>query len=925
MKETSASPPLCIVTATTTEQNHIQKKSSLGLLNYTNHQSNILTEAPAHQLATLDQLPKIETQVNKTELDNHTIFDVYTAEAIQSIYQDNQITVLTHIFAHPSKFGGYFPRESKQEEKTVEASHTLRYVLPNEAGLRANFKNFYAVLHSDIEGQTPAHFSFQAAPLLKELSGFGDENAYFGDLHTNSETRKAYITYLCASLMSQLHLANALNVPLLTGLWGCGAFGNDPELLAAIFRALSSRKEFASAKIWYALGKDAYSPSMSRTNHAIFKNPDNTLIQEVNVIMNEEFGETTTAQGCINQAENIYKERLTLFENNTEELKAATRHRNMTTNTLAQWHRSWLKEKEGNVKLPQTHQERQYYVKEAIRLSTQKNVISHYAGVENLLTQADKAYLDAIKTAKQTIELYTHPSYHLSTEESTNSYRFNTECFQVRNGSVPNEYLPYQRLTPKEIPDSRTAMKFQALYCVAPEHDVNVTDPAQFKTYPLIIARGANLMGTSQKDEARYIEEGNKLNDIYFSADMSKIAMTICYAAKEKGHTKMIMPAFGAGIYLNKLSGNAKTTAREIIVRAFNDAAKEYGINIDWVVFSKSGEAEIKNYKTILENDMDAKLQFVQGDIFTLADNAKQNNENFVLLCPGSDATIGGHFEDAGTPGQRVTLEEPMARRFGTVAIGTTLNQKVIDQTMKTAKWLPVAKGIENHYQGQHVLLKALFEPFIRLNLASKSAFSTEAIVKRGKLLRYTLRQKLYDDPTNYFPKEHTEGFLFKTYTTKYKNFLSCLFDGIKLPDGKFDEKRCEAAHYAVKKDWPNFAAKYSAILLQDKKNHESNIFLSKLFEWFLTGREALSETNRVTLTNNKDEDGLCLAIKVMNKTEKDFLYAMLKLTPSNDQDDKPISIHIKGQSVEMILKHAGYDFTKVFEPKPPQGSVNLP
>lgn len=195
---------------------------------------------------------------------------------------------------------------------------------------------------------------------------------------------------------------------------------------------------------------------------------------------------------------------------------------------------------------------------------------------------------------------------------------------------------------------NRQYSKYRVL--IGPVYDVVLN-----KNINILTGCAPNLM-TSPKDIEKYIIDRNKLNRKEYNETCLKIAELFCAAAKKQGYNKMVMPDFGLGVYLKKLTDERqREIARECMYGAFARAAEHYRIKIDWVIFGKGIDTTIqKKYNNKFFN-------FDQGDIFA---RFKEADDKTVFINPGSDRTVGG---DLWMENPR-TLEEQDAQRTQLIA-----------------------------------------------------------------------------------------------------------------------------------------------------------------------------------------------------------------------------------------------------------------
>jgi hypothetical protein len=197
---------------------------------------------------------------------------------------------------------------------------------------------------------------------------------------------------------------------------------------------------------------------------------------------------------------------------------------------------------------------------------------------------------------------------------------------------------------------------------------------------PVITACAPNLMGSSQVDLDEFSFGGASdrvLKNNEYKAECAKLAEFIVGTAKQQGHTRLIMPGFGVGVYIKQLNHFSKKTARELMYTAFAEAALKHEIHVDWVLWARDTKsAHTKNILTSYSKDNPFMQPVVHEDMMLYAHEFTQKQENIVLLNPGSDRTIGGKYITKNP----ITLEEQMAQQSDLVLLHSEFNQPMVDQ-----------------------------------------------------------------------------------------------------------------------------------------------------------------------------------------------------------------------------------------------------
>lgn len=196
---------------------------------------------------------------------------------------------------------------------------------------------------------------------------------------------------------------------------------------------------------------------------------------------------------------------------------------------------------------------------------------------------------------------------------------------------------------------------------------------------PVITACAPNLMGSSPGDLDEFSTGGSANRQLKVDAyekECQKLADFIVGAAKHNGQERLIMPAFGVGVYINKLNPHSKDLARKAMFKAFAQAAEHYQLNIDWIVWSGDRNPQEAAQKLSSYVSGNAFMRpVVHADMMLYAQELlEENNEKVVLLNPGSDRTIGGAY----THKNPKTLEEQMAQQSDLVLLHSEFNKPMV-------------------------------------------------------------------------------------------------------------------------------------------------------------------------------------------------------------------------------------------------------
>ncbi len=197
---------------------------------------------------------------------------------------------------------------------------------------------------------------------------------------------------------------------------------------------------------------------------------------------------------------------------------------------------------------------------------------------------------------------------------------------------------------------------------------------------PVITACAPNMMGTSQVDLNDFStggESNRQLKVKEYERECKKLADFIVSQAKQSGQERLIMPAFGVGVYIQKLDHPSKELARKAMYQAFADAAIKHQMPIDWIVWKgdKDPDGVVQKLRTYAPGNQ-LMRPVIHDDMLLHAQECKeQKKEKVVLLNPGSDRTVGGAY----THRNPKTLEEQIAQQSDLVLLHTELNKPMVN------------------------------------------------------------------------------------------------------------------------------------------------------------------------------------------------------------------------------------------------------
>jgi hypothetical protein len=190
---------------------------------------------------------------------------------------------------------------------------------------------------------------------------------------------------------------------------------------------------------------------------------------------------------------------------------------------------------------------------------------------------------------------------------------------------------------------------------------------------------GINLMGSSPTDLSDFVSSRGKLNVAAFKSEYEKIADHIVATAKSEGK-KLVMPTFGAGVYLKNLSKDQQTIAKKIIFESFANAASKHQTHVYWDAYSNRE----KGIYDAIPNIDRSFISVETGDMVELAKNLQQRGENIALLNAGSDRTIGGGYTAAPHPG--TPTEEQTSHQSDLVFMHSrTFNEPILKSELDKA------------------------------------------------------------------------------------------------------------------------------------------------------------------------------------------------------------------------------------------------
>lgn len=195
-------------------------------------------------------------------------------------------------------------------------------------------------------------------------------------------------------------------------------------------------------------------------------------------------------------------------------------------------------------------------------------------------------------------------------------------------------------------------------------------DPVVINT---ITACAINLMGTSSKDLDKFIPNGEFDSNKYRQACQQSAALII-KACKANNIDRLVIPAFGVGVYVRLLPYPDRTLAKKIMNQTFAKFAKKYDIIVDWIVWNQSPQAQSEKKMLDAQTPDNKHIFHIIADMIDYTNILVQQGVKCAMLNPGSDRTIGGMF----TKPNPKTLEEQIAQKSDLLALHTVYNDQLI-------------------------------------------------------------------------------------------------------------------------------------------------------------------------------------------------------------------------------------------------------
>lgn len=207
---------------------------------------------------------------------------------------------------------------------------------------------------------------------------------------------------------------------------------------------------------------------------------------------------------------------------------------------------------------------------------------------------------------------------------------------------------------------------------------------SQFATpteIPIITTCAINLMGTSPHDSAKFNPNG-VFNTAEYQKECDKLADFIVSAAKQHGHERLVMPAFGVGLYIKTLDPVSQIKARELMYKAFAQAAQRQQLHVDWIVWAKAPQKDqLQKQLSALSNQYIKPI--IHEDFLQYGQELLANKVNAVLLNAGSDRTVGGRYTINMGCMDKLPVEEQMTQQSDLALLHTEYNRVMAENFKK--------------------------------------------------------------------------------------------------------------------------------------------------------------------------------------------------------------------------------------------------
>lgn len=213
--------------------------------------------------------------------------------------------------------------------------------------------------------------------------------------------------------------------------------------------------------------------------------------------------------------------------------------------------------------------------------------------------------------------------------------------------------------------------------------------------FPVLTTCAVNLSGTSERDLKDFTQglgDNRLLNAAKYQQECEKGADFIVGTVKNQNKTRLIMPAFGVGVYIAKLAPEEKVKAKEIMYKAFEKAASKHKVKVEWLIWAQENDAlatkranDEGNQLSRLVDQSEFIKPVTHHDIITYSMEESLSKKDFVMLNPGSDRTVGGKYITLNPK----TLEEQIAQKTILMELqSATFNPYLVDKLVTELKKL---------------------------------------------------------------------------------------------------------------------------------------------------------------------------------------------------------------------------------------------
>ena len=310
----------------------------------------------------------------------------------------------------------------------------------------------------------------------------------------------------------------------------------------------------------------------------------------------------------------------------------------------------------------------------------QNNLCNDKPPFEGTSLDKDTVLKERIQACQRTVRVHVSPAWQTWASQNnkslSNVMQFTNPGYaDIKNSANLKTLKNKGLLAPDSNPNSNKDRVYSKLRVITA--DVVLLNDPDFKTVSVMTTAAPNLMGSSPGDSKEFTPKGI-FNEAKYKTACVEQANLICRAAKEQGFTKIGMPDFGLGVYLNTLDDSEKLKAREAMLTAFSKAALDHNIAIDWIIYDQDPNCQ----KNIADSQSAGNAKFIikTGDLLLEMKEAAKSGQNITFINPGSDRTIGGNF----TADNPKTLEEQIAQQTSLLAsMSVCFNPQIKDEYEK--------------------------------------------------------------------------------------------------------------------------------------------------------------------------------------------------------------------------------------------------